>query len=402
MNFDIISFLAGGLIFGLIIYIIVAHKATVKDIKISALETQINQEKENAIIFENTKNELANTFKSLSLDIASKTTQDFLSLAKSQLEQINTNAKQDLEKRQDLIQKDLAPVKDLLNQVNTQLNILKDSEKELKNQTANLVSALKESHTRGRWGEIQLKRVVELAGMQNYCDFEEQKTFDTEGNSVIRPDMIINLPSNRKIIVDAKTPLDGYLRYIDATTETDKLQFLIKHAEQIKEHIRKLSEKKYTESVIKNAESLDFVVLFIPGEQFLSAALSQDPTLIEFGFEKKVILATPTSLIALLKAVYYGWQQNLLAENAKEISALGKELYERMNIFATHFSDVGNSLNSAVRNYNETVSSLESRVLPSARKFRDLHIESEKNIKTIDQLEHNAKEISAIELIKEK
>ncbi len=250
-------------------------------------------------------------------------------------------------------------------------------------QTASLTNALKAPQVRGRWGEVQLRRVVEIAGMLNFVDFEEQQTLRTpEGK--LRPDMIIRLPNGRTIVVDSKTPLKAYLESLESTDETQRTSRLRDHAAQVRVHVTKLAEKAYWRQLECTPE---FVVCFLPGETFFSAALEQDPSLIEFGASQRVVLATPTTLIALLKAVAYGWNQEKVAEGAQEISDLGRLLHERLAAMSEHFAKLGDSLNASVRSYNQTVGSLESRVLPAARKFDELGAGGGRRIPELDPVE---------------
>jgi len=273
------------------------------------------------------------------------------------------------------------------------LKTLAQAHERLQQETGNLVKALRSPQVRGQWGEITLKRVVELAGMVEHCDFREQETVQGETGR-LRPDMIIQLPAGRQIVVDAKTVLAAYLEAVEAQDDEVRRERLRQHATQVRARMDQLSAKAYWSQF---AQAPEFVVLFLPGEQFLGAALEYDRTLIEEGFAKKVVIATPTTLIALLRAVAYGWRQEQLAENAQAISALGKDLFERMAVLAEYLSDVGASLNKSVTAYNKAVGSLEARVLPSARRFKDLGIGSEKDIPKLESLEQAPRPVPEVD-----
>ena len=267
--------------------------------------------------------------------------------------------------------------------IKSQLASMQLSQKSLTQETQNLVKALRRPEVRGRWGEITLRRLVELAGMVEHCDFVEQ-VHTVAGDALIRPDMIVNMPDKRQLVVDVKTPLDAYLAAAEAENDAQRKLGLERHAKNVRAHIRLLSSKAYWKQF---DESPEFVILFIPGDQFLSAALSHEPDLIEYALSQQIILATPTSFVALLKAVAYGWRQLALADNAKEIRILAEDLYGRLGTFVTHMNRVGRQLASSVENYNKAVGSLERNVLPGARKFTELGAHAKKDIEKLESIE---------------
>jgi DNA recombination protein RmuC len=344
----------------------------------------------------------SDTFAALSKDALGSNNQMFLDLARSTLETLVTDAKGDLGKRQQAIDDLLKPMNEALNRYNDQVQRLEESRQKaygsldqqlksvasttesLQKETGNLVQALRAPQVRGRWGELTLRRVVELAGMTKYCDFTEQLSVDTEAGRV-RPDMIVHLPGGRDIVVDAKVPLVAYLDMIAASNDEDRTHHLQRHAGQVREHMRKLGTKEYWNQFDKTP---DFVVMFIPAESFFSAAAEIDRLLIEDGIRNNIILSSPTTLIALLRTVAMGWRQEQITENAKQISALGAEIYDRIATFVRNFAAVGNSLEKATEAYNKSVGSLESRVLVSARKFKEMGATVQNDIPEIAQIEH--------------
>jgi DNA recombination protein RmuC len=365
-----------------------------------ATETTKHAEEQRALLAQ-ARQELAEAFQALSGEALKQNNEAFLNLAKTSFQTLQAEAKGELAQRQQAIGELVKPLTESLHRYDEQLRQLEqsrqaayggldqhlkslaESQQRLQQETGNLVSALRAPAVRGRWGEITLKRVAELAGMVAHCDFMEQESV-TVDDGRLRPDMIVQLPGGRQIIVDAKTVLAGYLDAHEAASDDRRLEGLRRHATQVRSRMDELSLKAYWNQFNQAPE---FVVLFLPGEQFLGAALDQDPKLIEDGFAQGVVLATPTTLMALLRAVAYGWRQERLTAHAEEAGRLGKDLYERMAVLAEHLNDVGQAMGKSVLAYNKAVGSLESRILPAARRFKELGISSEKDLPSLGPIE---------------
>jgi DNA recombination protein RmuC len=374
----------------------------------SALESERKANHEKIELVTRASEELRNAFKAMASDALKSNNSSFLVIAEETLKRFQSQARGDLEARQKAVADMVAPVRDSLNKVDAQIQQMEvargdaygelraqvqsliATQKELQSQTGNLVQALRTPNVRGRWGEIQLRRVVEIAGMLSYCDFTEQETVTTETGR-LRPDLVVKLPGGKNVVVDAKTPLQAFLDAFETTDEEARRACLANHARQVRDHMKTLAGKNYWEQFDPTPE---FVVMFLPGETFFSAALEQDPSLIEQGVLSRVIPASPTTLIALLKAVNYGWNQEKLARNAQQISALGKELHDRLRLLAGHITQVGAGLDRAVESYNKAVGSLESRVLVSARKFAELGTSVADDIPELEPIETTSRALS--------
>ncbi len=352
--------------------------------------------------FEKAQTQLRDVFRSLAGDVLKETNQQFLQLARKVFEGEQKDATAQLEQRQQAIKAMVDPIRETLDkyrasltdieksrteaygQLREQLRALLEDQGKLRGETANLVKALRRPEVRGRWGELQMQRVAELAGMIQYCDFETQTSLNTEDGR-LRPDMIVRLPSQRSIVVDAKAPIDAFLDSLECEDDESRLKCLDRHVQQIMTQVHKLAAKDYARQF---EQAPEFVILFIPGESFLQAAVQRRPDLIEVAMEKGVIIATPSTLVSLLKVVAMGWREQQLAENAQKISELGRELHQRLATMVGNLESVGKSLEAAVKNYNGLVGSFEGRVMVTARRFADLGADSGKELpESIKQVE---------------
>ena len=365
-------------------------------------EAEIKAADDKLKLLEEARDSLKDSFKALSADALSKNNESFIKLAEENLKKHQQSAKDDLEKRQQAITKTVEPVSLTLKTFSERVNKIEErrieSEGSIKKElqklsemhlrldqsTSSLVQALRAPQVRGQWGEMHLRRTVEMAGMINYCDFEEQSSVETDEGQRQRPDMLIRLPNERRVVVDSKVPIAAYLDALETDSSEVQSERMKAHARHLRTHIKDLSTKAYW-SQFDNAP--EFVVLFIPNEAIFSAALEEDPSLIELGVENKVILATPTTLIALLKAVAYGWQQEAITREAKEIAALGREIYDRLSVVIGHFVKLGKSIDQSVGNYNKAMNSVDSRLMVTARKFESLESASTEKLPEVNQIE---------------
>jgi DNA recombination protein RmuC len=382
------------------------EKLTEEQQRRAAAEATASQVRENLDeqkkLLDEARAKFSDAFQSLASEALGKTQQQFLELANSKFESLRGETVGDLESRKVAIQGLVAPLESTLAQLNekisqvessrqeaygalkNELQSLSETSKELRAETGTLASSLRHPQAKGRWGELTLRRVVELAGLSPHCDFEEQYTLIADDGARLRPDMVVHLPSGRHIIVDAKVPLHGLLAAASAENEQERERQLDEHARLVRMHIQSLSARDYPKQF---ENSIEFVVLFVPGEYFFSAALERQPSLIEEAAAKNVMLASPTTLIVLLRAVAHGWRQEALAENAAKISEVGRDLYERLAIFADHLSDVNHGLSKANDAYSKAVRSFNSRLMPGAAKLRELGVAGSHPIEALEPVE---------------
>jgi len=385
------ALLAGALLGALIVWIVARRKQQRLELQIKSQEA-LQNERDSAFDAANAR--LMQAFSEISDKSLKSNNETFLQLAEQKLNLHNEKAKRDLGEREKAVEALVKPIRDSLDAskkqiseleksrseayggIRAQLEAMQISQNSLKQETQNLVNALRRPEVRGRWGEITLRRLVELAGMVEHCDFQEQVHTVGEGQ-IIRPDMVVHLPDGGDLVVDVKTPLDAYLEAVEAGNDEQRNAGLQRHAKNVRAHIRALASKAYWGQFERSPE---FVILFIPGDQFLSAALNEEPDLIEYALSQHIMLATPTSLVALLKAVAYSWRQVALTENAKEIRKLAEDLYGRLATFVSHMNRVSKQLTGSVENFNKAMGSLEHNVLPGARKFTELGVHEKKEI----------------------
>ncbi len=375
------------------------------------IETERNLAEQRSLLDE-AKTRLSDAFKSLAADALAGNNTGFLILAEEKFKALKDEAAVDLETRRKAIETMVQPLSDTLSAYQLETKALEDKrlreystvgeqlravalgQATLQGETAKLVNALRSPQVRGRWGEIALRKTAELAGMSPHCDFVEQESVTTEEGR-FRPDMVVKLPAGREVVVDSKVPLGGFLEALESKTDEDRERALLKHAAQVNQHVVKLASKEYWDQF---AAAPEFVVLFIPNDSFLAAAAEKDPTLVESAISKKVVIATPTTFIALLRAIAYGWRQELVAESAQRICALGQELADRMGTLADHLIRVGGAIGKAVESYNGAVASFESRVLPSARKFQALGAGGKKEIQELQAIDQKPRALTAFDV----
>jgi len=416
MSIQILIAAVAGLGLGFLIqYLLGRNRIAELEREIAVHSSQIKSEQDliaaQEAALDSVRQNLMGSFGELARESLEKSNKAFLQLAEQNFDKHRSQAKADLKEREQAVEHLVKPIKDALEKtteqigeiektrkeayggIKTQLEAMSQSHESLRSETSKLVSALRRPQVRGQWGEMTLRRLAELAGMVNHCDFSEQVHTTDADDKGYRPDMVIRLPEEGQLVVDVKTPLDAYLDATDANDEAQRKAALKRHAANVTARVKELSGKAYMQQFDKTPE---FVILFVPGDQFLTAALDEKPTLLEDALAQKVLLATPTSLIALLKVVAYGWMQLKLAENAEEIKKLAIQMQDRLGVFTGHLSTVGQRLDASVKSYNKAIASLESRVLPTTRKIRELGADAGSDAKTPESIDITARELKLI------
>jgi DNA recombination protein RmuC len=376
------------------------------------LEAERNAGGDRLALLQDAESKLRDAFSALSSEALRQNNQSFLALAKTSLSEFQQTARFDLDGRKQAIEDLVGPLKESLKQADAklqqverdrgestsalteQLRSLNQAQQTLQTETGRLVQALRSPNVRGQWGELQLRRVVEAAGMLEYCDFDLKESALVDGTR-LTPDIIVRLPGGKNVVVDAKVPASAYLDAVETDDETVRAGKFRDHARQVRDHVVRLGNKSYWAHF---QPAPDLVIMFLPGEALLSAALQRDPGLLEFSLARGVMLASPLTLMALLRAVAYGWQQEKIAKNAQEISGLGRELYERIRVMAVHFEDVARGLTRSVESYNKAIGSLESRVLVTARRLRDKGVTAPEDLPDLEMIDHTPRPLGAPEL----
>ncbi len=408
-------FFGGCVIGGLAAWLFAQRQIRAHEMASMQWRTQLEAEQKHAQVqlelVRETEEKLAQSFKALSAEALRSNNEEFLRLAKANLETVQERASGELARRHQAFGELVAPISDSLAKVSQKINefeqkrtsaeasligqmqLLADGNSRLNKETGNLVRALRNPTVRGRWGEMQLRRVVELAGMVEHCDFIEQVSVESDSGR-LRPDMIIKLPGDKSIVVDSKAPSQAYFEAIESQDDAGRRQKLVEHARQMRNHFNQLAGKSYWSQF---PSAPDYVVLFLSGELYFNAALEHDASLYEDALAKRVLIATPITLLALLHSAAYGWRQERIAENAQEISELGRRLFERLQTMAEHFSDLRRGLDSAVKSYNNAIGSFESRVLVTARKFQELGAASDKPMPRLEVIDTATRSVTPSE-----